>query len=120
MREGIEQQCSALRERIRVLEARQAQQRQHEQQQHLAAGISRVKYKRGYSRYDGTEETDGGSSSSGSDSSGSSCCGSSCSNSDDGCSGYRSAPDDYYKEVARYTGLPHSMYDAANWTEDDD
>uniref|UniRef100_A0A383W168 Uncharacterized protein n=1 Tax=Tetradesmus obliquus TaxID=3088 RepID=A0A383W168_TETOB len=100
--------------------------------------------KRGYSRYDGTEETDGSSSSSscsssgsgssgsgtGSDNSGSSSGGNSNrnSNSDGGCSGYHSDPDNYYKEVARYAGLPRSMSDAAdcseddpaNWSEDDD
>jgi hypothetical protein len=101
-----------------MLEAQQAQQWQHEQQQHLAAGISRVKYKRGYSRYDDTEDTDGSSSSSGSSSSDSS--GSISSSSDDGCSGYCSDPREYYKEVARDTGLPRNMNDAANWTEDDD
>jgi hypothetical protein len=53
-----------------MVEAQQAQQRQHEQPQHPTAGFSGTKYKRGYSRYDGTEDTDGGSDSSDSDSSG--------------------------------------------------
>uniref|UniRef100_A0A383VV03 Uncharacterized protein n=1 Tax=Tetradesmus obliquus TaxID=3088 RepID=A0A383VV03_TETOB len=60
----IDQQCSELRALTRILEARRAHQRRHEQQQHIAAGIRRLKNKRGYSRYDGTEETDDGSSSS--------------------------------------------------------
>jgi hypothetical protein len=118
----IEQQCSALRARIRMLEARQAQQRQHEQQQHLAAGIRKVRYKRGYSRYDGTEEADGSSSNSSGSNSGSDSSGSCSSNSncDDGCSGHRSDSDDYYKQVARHAGLPRNINDAADWTEDDD
>jgi hypothetical protein len=105
-----------------MIEAQQqAQQRQREQPQHPTAGFSRTKYKRGYSRYDGTEDTDGedtdgGSGSSGSDSSSSDSSGSSSSNSDDRCSD----PDNYYKEVARHAGLPRNMNDAADWTEDDD
>uniref|UniRef100_A0A383WDE1 Uncharacterized protein n=1 Tax=Tetradesmus obliquus TaxID=3088 RepID=A0A383WDE1_TETOB len=129
----IDQQCSELRALIHTLEARRAQQRRHEQQQHIAAGIRRLKNKRGYSRYDGTEETDDGSSSSsygssgsdssgggsGSDNSGNSSGGNSNSNSDDGCSGCHSDPDNYFKEVARYAGLPRSMSDAADYSEDD-